>query len=249
MPSPRCVGPECRGAGRAGTALLGIRGDLDAGSRGSFTQAGRLIGVTGFDGVELGKGLAAIDELAQNREIDRFYAGAAKKAFLMQIGEEGERAAPFEEPSAIGRLLAPGALRRQFRGKTGEDVGPSVREGCGCKPREPDARDPMSGWFIYYVSGGVLLTPTKKCIGGGGRPPSWWERPFRFVSEFLKPPAPPVEPSPFKLVSPTAPVEPATPINPPAPPGGYLCMDPRIWPAMFRPQPTPCEAPKIPWPG
>jgi hypothetical protein len=35
----------------------------------------------------------------------------------------------------------------------------------------------------------------------------------------------------------------------PPPPGGYLCLDPRIFPPAFRQQSSPCVAPQIPYPG
>jgi hypothetical protein len=214
-PAPACVPPECRGGGASGTKLLGYGGDLDAGSRGSFTQAGRLIGITAMDGVEISKGLAAIDQLRADNQIDAYYAGAAKRAYLEQIGEEGERAAPFEEPSPFGRLLAPSALGRRFKGATGQDVGKNVSEACRCTPRKPDARDPVSGWLIYYVGSGVLLTPTPKCIGGGGRPMGFWAKTWENTLSLVRP-SPPVPPQPAPYV-PGAPPAPPTPsVTPPS---------------------------------
>jgi len=249
VPSPRCVGPECRGGGRAGTPVLGYQGELDAGSRGSFTQAGRVIGVTAMDGVEIGRGLAAIDELRAQNEIDGYYASAAKRAYLERIGEMPERAAPFEEPSPFGMLLAPGALKRRFAGKTGEDVGPSVGESCGCKPRPFDARDPVSGWGIYYVKGGIFLTPSEKCIGGGGRPPSFWETTIRNVVSLVKPTEPVPSRPEVKPGEPLPALPPSPPSSPPpAPSPGYLCLDPRIFPLAWRPSAT-CEPPAIRYPG
>lgn len=250
VPSPRCVGPECRGTKKDATPTLGYAGELDAGSKGSFLQAGRLIGVTAMDGVEIGQGLAAINALQQSGEIDGYYASAAKRAYLERIGDMPARAAPFETPSPFGMLLAPGALRRRFKGITGEDVGPSVIEACACTPRPFDARDPVSGWGIYYVKGGVLLTPSEKCIASDGKPPAWWQTTWRNVRELLKP-AESVGEFPDVTV-PTAPAAPPVPTAPsakPPEPKTYLCFDPRIWPPAFRPQSSPCTAPQIPYSG
>jgi hypothetical protein len=223
VPTERCVGPECRGGSGPDVKTLGYAGDLDAGSKGSFMQAGRLIGVTAFDGVELGKGLAAIDELRQENQIDAYYAGAAKRAFLQRIDEEGEREAPFEEPSPFGRVLAPGALGRRYRGVTGDDVGPTVTEACRCTPRPFDARDPVSGWGIYYVKGGVYLTPTEKCIAETGGTLATIGKFWRAV---LTPvlPAQPVAPQPTLAL--------------PALPPGYVTTEPGA--------PAPAPAPTVP---
>lgn len=250
VPAPRCVGPECRGGPRGGGPTLGYAGDLDAGSRGSFLQAGRLIGITALDGVEIQRGLAAIDDLAASNQIDRYYAASAKRAYLERLGEEPERAAPFEEPTPFGRVLAPGALARRFRGLPGEDVGPSVEDACRCTPRPFDAIDPVSGWGIYYVKGGVLLTPSLKCIGGGGRPSGFWATTWRNVVSLVR--APEIPPSRPIVTQrpPPPPTEPPPPsAPPPPPPGGYLCLDYRVVPTYWRPQPTPCVPPQIPYPG
>jgi hypothetical protein len=249
-PTEKCVGPECQGGKPGQTVGLGYAGDIGAGTKGSFLLAGRTAGVTAMDGIEIAKGLAAINDLRDRGEIDGYYAAAAKNAFIERTGAEGaERAAPFEEPAALGAPLGSGALKR-LATRPGEDVGPSVTEACRCTPREPDGRDPVSGWLIYYVGKGVLLTPTKKCIGGGGRPPSFWAQTWHNVLSLVKP-TPPPAPVPARTppTPPPAPGAPAPPPAPPAPPGGYLCYDPRIWPGGFRPQPTPCEPPKIEYPG
>lgn len=214
-PAPSCVPPECRGAGPTGTRSIGYAGDLDAGSRGSFTQAGRLIGITAMDGVEISKGLAQIDQLRDANQIDAYYAGAAKRAYLEQIGEEGERPAPFEEPSPFGRVLAPGALGKRYRGITGEDVGKTVSEACRCTPRPFDARDPVSGWGIYYIGTGVLLTPTPKCVGGGGKPRGFWARTWDNTLALVKP-APPVPPQPVPYVPGAPPAPPTQSVMPPS---------------------------------
>jgi len=245
VPTERCVGPECKGASAGGTRTLGYGGDLDAGSRGAFFQAGRLIGTTALDGVEIAKGMAAIEGLRESGAIDSYYSGAAKRAYLERIGDAGERAAPFEEPSPFGVPLAPSALSKRFAGISGPDVGPSVREGCACKEREPDARDPLSGWLIYYVPGGILLTPTKKCIAGGGKAPSFWGQTWRNVLSLVQPTPPtpaPVEVLP--LVQAPAPVP--SPVSPPPSTGGYICgTPPGWWPGYVVTQKDPCRAPLI----
>lgn len=245
---PRCVGPECRGSKPGATPVLGFAGDIGAGTKGSFLLAGRTEGVTAMDGVEIAKGLAEIEGLRQRGEIDNYYAASAKNAYLQQIGEEPERAAPFEGPSALGRVLAPSALAKLTRGRTGEDVGPSVSEACRCTPRDFDAIDPVSGWGIYFIGTGVLLTPTKKCIGGGGHSLGFWAQTWRNTLALVKP-APPVPPRPPLAPPAPAPVpgQPA-PAPAPGPPKMYRCWNPNIWPGKWREQLTPCEAPMIPYP-
>lgn len=230
--APRCVGPECRGGPKGGGPTIGYAGDLDAGSRGAFFQAGRVIGTTALDGVEIQKGLSAIDELRTNGSIDGYYASAAKRAYLERIGDMPERAAPFEEPSPFGTPLAPSAIMRGFTPRHGAPVGPSVREGCACTPRKPDARDPVSGWLIYYVPGGVLLTPTEKCVAGGaGRPgflATTWRNILALSPTMPKQKEPPLEESP---IIPPSPAPAAAPV-PPKPdqfanqvtPGGLYLM-------------------------
>lgn len=231
VPTARCVGPECRGAGAQGTIGLGFRGALDEGSRGSFMQANRLIGTTAFDGVEISKGLAAIDQLRDQGDIDAYYAGAAKKAYRQRLERLPEREAPFETPSPFGTPLAPGALGRRYKGVHGDDVGPSVSEACACTPREPDAIDPVSGWLIYYVPGGVLLTPSKKCIAGGGRPSGFWANVYRGALRLVTPT--PQPPPPGALPPPGGAIVPLPPgIQPiPTPPATILChRPPNFWP-------------------
>ena len=162
-------------------------------------QAGRLPGTLAFDGVEIAKGLAAIDQLRDSGEIDAYYAGAAKRAYEERAETSLERPAPFETPSPFGAPLAPGALARRYGGQPGAPVGPSVAEACRCTPRKFDARDPLSGWGIYYVNGGVLLTPTEKCIGGSGGPLSFWRQTWRNVLALLPPALAPAAPPPPKV--------------------------------------------------
>jgi hypothetical protein len=250
VPSARCVGPECTGAAPGKTLNLGYAGDLDAGSRGSFATAGSLVGLCATDGVELAQGLAQIDALRREGQIDRYYAGAARNAYANAERGPCDRPAPFVAPSPLGAPLAPGALARAYRGVSGEDVGQSVDQACRCTPRPFDARDPISGWGIYYVKGGVLLTPSEKCIDSGGKPESLWATTWRNVKALL--PAPP-QPPPLPVAAPPAPapapVAPAQPPPPPPKPPTTICYDPRIWPPLFRDLGRPCVAPEIPYPG
>jgi hypothetical protein len=221
VPAARCVGPECRGAAPGQTKNIGYAGDIAAGTRGSFTQGARSIGVTAMDGVEIAQGLAAIDDLRARNEIDAYYAASAKNAFIERTQGDAERPAPFEGPSPFGSPLAPRALARRYKGITGEDVGATVSEACRCTPRPFDARDPVSGWGIYYVGTGVLLTPTPKCIGGSGRPLSFWAKTWRNVLELARPyqqaaPAMP-QPQPYHLPVPRPAPSVPTPSTPGAP--------------------------------
>jgi hypothetical protein len=250
VPTPRCVGPECRGAKAGKTLNIGYAGDLDAGSRGSFTQAGRLIGLTAYDGVEIAKGLQELQNLQNEGAIDNYYAAAAKRAFAEKMQAGTDRPAPFQTPSALGAPLAPSALGRITRIGGGENVGPTVTEACRCEPREFDAIDNVSGWGIYYIGDGVLLTPSKKCVGGGGKPRSFWQQTWKNTISLFQPmPSAPVPPPPPAAAPAPAPIVPPPPTAPPPPPPpSYLCYDPRLWPALFRPQATPCVPPQIPWP-
>jgi hypothetical protein len=250
VPSERCVGPECRGGPKTGAPLLGFQGDLDAGSTGSFMSAGRLIGTRAYDGIEIGKGLQQIEQLRQEGAIDNYYAGAAKRAYAERFKDDPERAAPFETPSPFDGPLAPGALGRLHRGQVGTAVGGTASESCGCTPREFDAVDPISGWGMYFIGDGVLLTPSQKCIAGTGRGPRWWQQTWKNVLSLWETPAP--VPGRVSPPAPTAPrILPGTPPPeaPPPPPKTYLCMDPRIWPLYYRPQQGPCVAPQIEYTG
>lgn len=242
---PVCIGPECRGGAPGELRGVGYAGDLDAGSRGAFFQAGRLAGVTAFDGVEVSKGLAAIDQLRAEGTIDGYYAAAAKRAYDETLRAGYERAAPFTEPSPFGMVLAPGAMKQRFRDVRGEEVGPSVREACACTEREPDAIDPVSGWLIYYVENGVLLTPTKKCVAGGGKPFRFLSQTWRNVLALM--PSTPVAP-PVAQVLPPVELPPAPPGPKPGEPerGLYICQTPvNWWPGWVSYQKTPCEAPMV----
>jgi len=248
VPAPRCVPPECRGNRLGDTPTLGYAGDIGAGTRGSFTQGARSIGVTAMDGIEIAKGLQEIENLRDSGQIDHYYAAAARNAFIERTAD-AERPAPFEGPSPLGAPIASGALSRRFPGG-GDQVGPRVTDACGCKPRKEDARDPLSGWLIYYVPGGVLLTPTAKCIPYYGKPRGFWSGLWANVTEAFKPSPPPVPPQqpPPAFTPPTQP-PPSLPPIVPVPPKGYLCMDPRIWPGTFRGQATPCVPPQIAYEG
>jgi len=245
-PNGCCAPPECRGGKPGVNRVLGFQGDIGAGTGGSFLAGARSLGVTTMDGVEIAQGLAQIEGLRDSGQIDRYYAGALRNAYLQEIGESGGAREPFAPPSPLpgARILAPGAMAKMFRGKTGPEVGPAVQEACGCTPREPDAR--FQGWLVYYVPGGVLLTPTKKCIGYYGKPVRWLNNVWRNIltnwtgiDEVPDRPAPPPPEDLSKLQQP-APVAP-----PPAPPKSHLCYEPRIWPPAWRPQSEPCTPPQI----
>jgi hypothetical protein len=249
VPAERCVGPECTGAAPGKTKFLGYAGDLDAGSRGSFATAGSLVGLCATDGIELAQGLAQIDQLRREGQIDRYYSGAARNAYANAERGPCDRPAPFVAPTPFGAPLAPGALARAYRGREGENVGQSVDQACRCTPRPFDARDPVSGWGIYYVKGGVLLTPSEKCIESSGKPAGLWETTWRNVKALLpappQPPPLPVAPPPAPAPPPTAPAPAPVPVAPVKHP---TCYDPRIWPPLFRDYGRECVFPEIPYP-
>lgn len=248
-PNGCCAPPECRGGKPGVKNVLGFQGDIGAGTGGSFLGGARSLGVTALDGVEIARGLAEVEGMRASGEIDRYYAGALKNAYLERLGPTPARLEPFKTPSPFGDFgfLAPGAVGHAFRGKVGPDVGGSVSEACRCTPREFDAH--FAGWGVYYVPGGILLTPTKKCIGYYGRPLSFWSRMWRNIVRIGQEP----EAVPDRLAPRPKPGEPG---GPPAPTtavkaakSSYLCYDPRVTPPGYRPQAVPCEPPQIEWPG
>jgi len=247
-PNGCCAPPECRGGKPGKTPVLGFTGDIGAGTGGSFLGGARSLGVTAMDGVEIAQGLAQIQGLQDSNQIDRYYAGAMRNAYLEKLGEEPARLEPFKTPSPITDfgVLAPSALGRAFRGKRGPEVGGSVDEACRCTPREPDAR--AYGWLVYYVPGGILITPTKKCIGYFGRPVSFWGKMWHTVLRTVQPPAP----VPDRIAERPKVGEPGgppanPPPQPPAPQESYLCLDYRVVSIGWRPQGKPCEPPQIPY--
>jgi len=248
-PNTCCPPPECRGGKPGAHKVLGFQGDIGAGTGGSFMASGRSLGVTAMDGVEIAQGLAQIQGLKESNQIDAYYAGAMRNAYLLSLSDVPLRDEPFKTPSPFAAPLAPGALGRAFRGKTGPEVGGSVQETCACTPRAPDAQDPASGWLIYYVPGGILLTPTEKCIGYYGKPSRFWGNMWSNVLNLFegieavpdRPTAPPYIVDPMRQQAAPTP-------HPPEPKKSYLCFDPRIWPQAWRPQAGPCIPPQIEYP-
>lgn len=160
---------------------LGFQGDIAAGNDGSFRGARSAAGLFAASGVEVAKATAALGELRDSGAITSGYWKAASSA----VERDPERYIPVIAPGVrrelLGQPIAPRAVARVHELAAGQDVGPSVAESCACTPRPFDAQDPVSGWGIYYVNGGVLLTPTLKCIGGGGGVPSWLRQTWRNV--------------------------------------------------------------------
>lgn|GEM_PF-3232560 len=251
VPTPRCVGPECQGRRRATVPVLGFAGDLDTGNRGSFAAAGRLAGLSALSGVEVAQGLNQIEQAADRGEISDAYARAAMAAYRRDPGAYTPVEPGIGVIGGVERPIAPGAYGRLNYVGAGGPVGPDVREACACTPREFDAIDVISGWGIYYVEGGVWMTPSKKCVAGGGRPPSFWQQTWRNVLSLVG--AAPPAPQPVRLPPPGAPA-PLLPVPGPAPSapsatGGYLCLHPNVFPPAYRPKATPCVPPEVPYPG
>lgn len=173
VPAPRCLGPECSGSDGRGMRALGFTGDLGAGLNGSFASARSAEGLRKMTGAEVGAATALIGDLHDQGRIGADYANAAMNAIERRPEKYIPIIAPGVTGAVLGQPIGQRALKDVYALATPQDVGPSVREGCNCTPREPDGQDPVSGWLIYRVKGGVLLTPTKKCIAGGGALPGW----------------------------------------------------------------------------
>jgi hypothetical protein len=179
VPAPRCLGPECSGAEGRGTRALGFAGDLGAGMNGSFRDARGAAGLRALTGTEIAAATAELGALKDSGAIGSDYWRAA----LSAVERRPERYLPILAPGVtrpiLGQPIGQKALANVYSLVPPSEVGPSVREGCACTPRPPDGRDPVSGWFIYRVNGGVLLTPTWKCIAGGGSVASWLSMTWR----------------------------------------------------------------------
>jgi len=248
-PNGCCAPPECRGKPHGYPPVLGFQGDIGAGTGGSFAGGARSLGVTQMDGVEIARGLSEIKNMQESGSIDRYYAAAARNAYIERTKEGVGRVSPFETPSPFRDFgfLAPGAVGRAFRGKFGPEVGASVQDACHCTPRQPDAE--YAGWLVYYVPGGILLTPTLKCIGYYNRPVHVLTSLFQSVFRNALEP----EPVPDRIPPPTREdlarlQQPAPVAAPPALKAAYLCYDPRITPGAWRVQSTPCVPPQIAYP-
>jgi hypothetical protein len=181
VPAPRCLSAGCSGSDGRGMRAVGFAGDLGAGLDGSFASARSAAGLRKMTGAEVGAAAALIGGLKDEGKIGADYANAAMNAIERRPEQYIPVVAPGTTGDVLGQPIGQHALADVYALATPQAVGPSVREGCACTPREPDGQDPVSGWLIYRVAGGVLLTPTKKCIAGGGALPGWLTTTWRNV--------------------------------------------------------------------
>lgn len=217
VPAPRCVGPECKGSDGRGTRNLGFAGDIAAGNDGSFRGARSAQALFAASGVEVAQAGAQLGALRDAGEISTNYWKAASNALEKSPDRYIPTIAPGVRRELLGQALAPWALAADSNLAARSDVGVDVADGCRCTPRPFDAVDPVSGWGIYYVNGGVLLTPTQKCIAGGGSIPGWLAMTWRNVlTLFGAAPQNTVQPPPPVLVQ-AAPLAPGEPAPPPQP--------------------------------
>jgi hypothetical protein len=200
VPAPRCLSDGCSGSDGRGMRAVGFAGDLGAGVGASFASARSAAGLRKMTGAEVGAAAALIGDLKDQGKIGADYANAAQNAIERRPEQYIPIIAPGVTGAVLGQPIGQHALKDVYALATPQAVGPSVREGCACTPREPDGQDPVSGWLIYRVAGGVLLTPTKKCIAGGGALPGWLAMTWRNVltlfgaaptAEQAPPPPPP----------------------------------------------------------
>ena len=173
VPAPRCLSAGSSGSDGRGMRAVGFAGDLGAGVGASFASARSAAGLRKMTGAEVGAAAALIGGLKDDGKIGAAYANAAMNAIERRPENYIPIIAPGVTGPVLGQPIGQQALKDVYALLAPSPVGPSVREGCACTPREPDGQDPVSGWLIYRVNGGVLLTPTKKCIAGGGSIPSW----------------------------------------------------------------------------
>lgn len=206
VPAPRCLSAGCTGSDGRGMRAVGFAGDLGAGLGSSFASARSAPGLRKMTGAEVGAAAALIGDLKDSGQIGADYANAAMNAIERRPESYIPIVAPGVTGPVLGQPIGQKALADVYALATPKPVGPSVREGCACTPREPDGQDPVSGWLIYRVAGGVLLTPTKKCIAGGGALPGWLATTWRNVLSLFG-------------SAPVATVETAAPL-PPIPVGG-----------------------------
>lgn len=218
VPAPRCIGPECQGAGPRGTKTIGYAGDLAAGENGGLSGARRAAGLTAATGGEIAAATTALDDLRRSGAISDSYYRQARAAVENRPEKFLGLIAPGVRRDLLGQPIAPRALAELAGQIPGSPVGPSVAEGCQCTPRPPDGRDPVSGWFIYYVPGGVLITPTWKCLPSGGGPLSWLQQTWKnTVALFQSPPASPAPPK-FPALAPVTATGATAPASTPPPP-------------------------------
>ena len=210
MPSD-CVSP-----GPRRTRTTGIGDAITANTDGTFAGARRALGLSSLTGTEMAVARQPLDNLRNQGLISDSYYRRARAQFERDPDALVHPYAPGVLSPLLGQPLAPSALRDFALGVVPQPIGPSLREGCACTPREFDARDPVSGWGIYYVNGGVLLTPSLKCIGGGGRPPGFLATIWRNTVALFKTPTniAPAPPPPLPAIDYT----PGAPPPPPPPP-------------------------------
>jgi hypothetical protein len=199
VPAPRCLSDGCKGSDGRGMRAVGFAGDLGAGLGSSFASARSAPGLRKMTGAEVGAAAALIGDLKDQGKIGADYANAAQNAIERRPENYIPIVAPGVTGAVLGQPIGQKAIKDVYALATPQAVGPSVREGCACTPREPDGQDPVSGWLIYRVNGGVLLTPTKKCIAGGGGPASWFATTWRnTLTLFGAAPAPLAAPPPVE---------------------------------------------------
>lgn len=210
---------DCKGSDGAGMKNFGYAGDIAAGNDGSFRGARQAAGLFAATGVEAASAAAVLGDLRDQGAI----TGGYYRSALAAVARRPDRYIPVVAPGVrrelLGQVIAPLAIARDAELAAGAPVGVDVANGCRCTPRDFDAIDPVSGWGIYYVGKGVLLTPTKKCIAGGGGPLGWFAMTWRNVLALFK-----VPPQNDATLSPELP-----PIQTPPP--------------TVHPTPTPAETP------
>lgn len=213
---------DCAGPGPRRTPTVGIGDAITANTDGTFAGARRALGLSSLTGTELAQARQPLDDLRRAGEISDSYYRQARAAFERDPDALVRPIAPGVLRPLLGQPIASRALKDRALGVIPQPIGPSVREGCACTPRPFDAQDPVSGWGIYYVNGGVLLTPTLKCIAGGGAKPGllatiWrntvalFKTPTATTPEPIPKPLPPIGQPQLEAPAPPAPPAPCVP--------------------------------------
>lgn len=223
VPGIACVGPECQGGRRGTGAGIGYKGDLDAGNQGSFFTARRAAGLRELTGVEVGLGLATIEELRRDGELTDDYARYASAVYRADPQKYTPLQLGFQGPGLFERPIAPGAFGRLMPGRQGQPVGPHVTEACRCTPRPPDFKDPISGWLGYYIPTGVYLTLSPVCMPGYQRGKRWQGGIWKQILGVEEPPLPDPAPLPPGVILPPLPSPTAEPGKVPVAPGVRCC--------------------------
>lgn len=197
---------------------------LDASNDGTYSQARKAALLGRQDDLATMAAITRLADASLAGKVDQEFA-AGRIAQLAAPPVAAVEAADFTGPLSAAeyaekkRLDSVGATATALDNAQAAKLG----EACHCEPRDFDAIDPVSGWGIYYVGEGVLLTPSKKCVGHGVLP-SWLSRTWRNTVTLLTgppqaaPPAP-AQPVPYRPPVVVAPVP--LPVPPP-PPKGYL---------------------------